>query len=58
LLKEFKTLCDLENFNAETLWSFYSEVISKCTSDGWRYLKPESKELFIHLKFRVQARDM
>ena len=58
LKKEYESLVYLGDFNAETLWKFYSEVIAKCTDDGWRKLKPESKDLFAHLKFRVQSRDI
>jgi len=58
LNEEYKSLCYLGDFNSETLWKFYSEVIAKCTSDKWKDLKPDSKDLFVHLKFRVQARDI
>lgn len=58
LLEEYNSLTYLGNFDAETLWQFYSEVIAMCTSDGWRKLSNDSRDLFLHLKLRVQKRDI
>ena len=48
--ENYEALRSWADFDSQTIWAYYSDIIKVCSGDAWRLLPLAEKDLFSHFK--------